>query len=594
MGSFNVKMRSKIALVLGLLVLPAIGVSVIGYRDVSRVYRDLVAMHDDQLTVALSVASTASQLNAVRAALLGMMAAPDRAAQEALHEQIRTLTRDIDTAFAALLDGARSDDVAAGLRDVRQVWQAFRDTRDGELIPAIYAGRLDEARAIATGVQAERYRRFSTGAARLVDDARGRALGFKQAASDRHRRAVAWFLGMSLASVGLVLVLTYVSTRALTRPLERIVGTLTDLADGDVDLTRRLETGRRDEVGLVALRFNAFMDHLQRVVGEARGAATELSRASVQLSAATTELSGGAQDQAASLEETAASLEEISSTVRQNADSSQQANQLATQSREAAERGGDVVRSAVAAMAEISGSSRRIADMTTTIEEIAFQTNLLALNAAVEAARAGQEGRGFAVVAAEVRALAQRAGTAAKEIKKLIDDSVAKVQVGSDAVTRSGQTLEEIVTSVKRVTDIIAEIAAASREQTMGIDQVNRAVAQMDQVVQGTTGQTERISSTAQGLAAQAAELQALVARFRLDDATGSAVTARPAALAQPAPVADIAGGPAPRARLTPSARQVAGRQPAPPAERRAPALAGAGSTNGRGGRHATDGFEEF
>jgi methyl-accepting chemotaxis protein len=205
-----------------------------------------------------------------------------------------------------------------------------------------------------------------------------------------------------------------------------------------------------------------------------------------------------------------------------------QANALAEASRTAAERGGAVVHDAVVAMGEINRSSKRIADIITTIDEIAFQTNLLALNAAVEAARAGEQGRGFAVVAAEVRNLAQRSATAAKEIKGLIQDSVGKVEVGSELVNKSGATLQEIVGSVKRVTDVIGEIAAASREQATGVDQVNQAVTQMDRVVQANAAQTEEMSSTAQALAAQAGRLQELVGRFKVAEAypaTGAPAT---------------------------------------------------------------------
>jgi hypothetical protein len=238
--------------------------------------------------------------------------------------------------------------------------------------------------------------------------------------------------------------------------------------------------------------------------------------AAQQLAAASEELSSGAQEQASSLEETASSLEEITGTIQQNADNAQQANQLAGNSREVAEKGGEVVGRAVQGMSEINAASRKIADIITAIDEIAFQTNLLALNAAVEAARAGEQGRGFAVVAGEVRNLAQRSAGAAKEIKGLIQDSVSKVEAGTHLVNQSGQTLNEIVTSVKRVTDIVSEIAAASREQAGGVEQVNRAVTQMDQVTQGNASQTEELSSTAQGLAAQATQLQQLVAQFNL------------------------------------------------------------------------------
>ena len=249
---------------------------------------------------------------------------------------------------------------------------------------------------------------------------------------------------------------------------------------------------------------------------EVSAIADNVASASQQLAAAAEELSSGAQEQASSLEETASSLEEITGTVQQNSDNAQQANQLAGNSRRVAENGGDVVSKAVQGMNEINVASKRIADIITAIDEIAFQTNLLALNAAVEAARAGEQGRGFAVVAGEVRNLAQRSAGAAKEIKSLIQDSVGKVEVGSELVNKSGHTLSEIVSSVKRVTDIVSEIAAASREQASGIEQVNRAVTQMDQVVQTNAAQTEELTATAEGLSSQASQLQSLVAQFNL------------------------------------------------------------------------------
>lgn len=241
-----------------------------------------------------------------------------------------------------------------------------------------------------------------------------------------------------------------------------------------------------------------------------------VAAASQQLAAASEQLSTGSQESASSLEETAASLEEITATVKQNADNADQANQLANSSRETAEKGGTVVSNAVRAMGEINQASKKIADIITTIDEIAFQTNLLALNAAVEAARAGEQGRGFAVVAGEVRNLAQRSATAAKEIKRLIEDSTQKVEVGSQYVNQSGETLEGIVTSVKRVTDIVAEIAAASREQSAGIEQVNRAMTQLDQVTQANASQTEEMSGTAVALSGQAEQLKQVVAQFNV------------------------------------------------------------------------------
>ncbi|MCC6508261.1 MAG: PAS domain S-box protein, partial [Pirellulaceae bacterium] len=298
------------------------------------------------------------------------------------------------------------------------------------------------------------------------------------------------------------------------RKVEVVLQVVNAVADGKFDVT--IPNLGDDAVGQVATALEAAVGAMKNALQEVNNVAGTVSTAAQQLTGVSREISAGAQSQASSLEETASSLEEITSTVKQNTDNAQQARQLANGSRDVAERGGAVVHDAVLAMDEINQSSKRIADIITTIDEIAFQTNLLALNAAVEAARAGEQGRGFAVVAAEVRNLAQRSASAAKEIKTLIQDSVSKVQNGTDLVNKSGQTLGEIVTSVKRVTDIVAEIAAASKEQLVGIEQVNKAVAQMDRVTQANAAQTEEMSGTAGMLLTHSEQLAELVSRFQL------------------------------------------------------------------------------
>jgi len=312
------------------------------------------------------------------------------------------------------------------------------------------------------------------------------------------------------------------------------------------DLERRIALdGKQAFFKAMSEGVNHLADNMTDVVRRVKGAASEVYRGAEEISQGNANLSQRTEEQSSSLEETASSMEQMTSTVKQNADNAGQANQLATAARDQAEKGGSVVSQAVRAMADINDASRRIADIIGVIDEIAFQTNLLALNAAVEAARAGEQGRGFAVVASEVRNLAGRSATAAKEIKELIQDSVKKVSDGSALVTHSGQTLEQIVASVKKVSDIVAEIAAASREQSSGIEQVNRAVMQMDELTQQNAALVEQATASSQAMADQARELNEMMARYQVNGEVGTSRTStRPSAShASAAPVASAADG---------------------------------------------------
>ncbi len=361
-------------------------------------------------------------------------------------------------------------------------------------------------------------------------------------------------LGVSLAAMIFAVILSVFIARSFAAPLGLAVEVLGRVASGD--LTAYLDVHTRDEVGRMAHALNEALEKLRTALRAVAESAATANSSSQELSSTSAAIATGAQQQAASLEETSASLgetsasleetsasmEEITATVRQTADNARHANQLASGARESAETGQGVVSNAVAAMTEIDAASAKISDIIGTIDEIAFQTNLLAVNAAVEAARAGDEGRGFAVVATEVRTLAQRSATAAKEIKALIQDSLRKVERGTELVNKSGETLQGIVTSVKRVTDIVGEIAAAAGEQSTGVEQVNTALtqvstavgqvntamSQMDQVTQSNAAQTEELSATAETMSVQAQSLQDLVGAFKLGDSPrGQAAAAR-------------------------------------------------------------------
>jgi methyl-accepting chemotaxis protein len=304
----------------------------------------------------------------------------------------------------------------------------------------------------------------------------------------------------------------------------------------DGDLTARIrEEGKDGFFKTLSGGVNGLLANTADVVRSMALAAAEVRTGSEEISRGNLDLSNRTEQQAASLEETASSMEEMTSTVKNNAHSAAQANQLASAAREQAERGGSVVNAAVVAMGEINASSRRIADIISVIDEIAFQTNLLALNAAVEAARAGEQGRGFAVVASEVRNLASRSAEAAKEIKTLIQDSVGKVTEGTRLVGESGKVLGEIVTGVKKVTDVMAEIASASREQASGIERVNKAITVMDEVTQQNAALVEEAAAAAHTLSEQASNLAQLISRYRLGESSADdtpRVPARPTARA--------------------------------------------------------------
>jgi methyl-accepting chemotaxis protein len=325
----------------------------------------------------------------------------------------------------------------------------------------------------------------------------------------------------------------------LVASVQDVVSELSRLVQGanDGDLTRSMEiAGKPGLTVSIGTGVNSLVGNMAHVVTQVKSMAAQVHLGAEEISRGNTNLSQRTEEQASSLEETASSMEQMTSTVKQTADNAGQANQLALAARQQAEKGGAVVSNAVVAMGAINGASKKIADIIGVIDEIAFQTNLLALNAAVEAARAGEQGRGFAVVATEVRNLAGRSATAAKEIKALIQDSVAKVDEGSRLVDESGRTLEEIVQAVKKVTDIVAEIAAASREQSSGIEQVNKAVVQMDQGTQQNAALVEQAAAASQAIVEQALTLNALVSHYQVTDEVSAPLAAKHGSTQRPRP----------------------------------------------------------
>ncbi len=364
-----------------------------------------------------------------------------------------------------------------------------------------------------------------------LDGARKTAAAANDATQTRAGRMQTAATALALLAVAVALALTVVMVRTLQRELggdpAQARAALSRVAEGDLTANADAE---QNTVGLMA-DLSRMQSSLQRLVAQVRDSTVSITHASTEIAQGNSDLSTRTESQASALEETAASMEELSSTVHQNADNAHQANRLALDASTVATQGGEVVAQVVDTMRGINDSSRKIADIIGVIDGIAFQTNILALNAAVEAARAGEQGRGFAVVASEVRSLAQRSAEAAKEIKGLITTSVERVEEGTQLVDKAGATMTEVVTAIRRVTDIMGEISAASSEQSTGVAQIGEAITQMDQVTQQNAALVEQSAAAAASLRTQAQELLHAVAAFRLDAAEGT----RTAALAAPA-----------------------------------------------------------
>ncbi|MFJ9535016.1 methyl-accepting chemotaxis protein [Herbaspirillum sp. NPDC101396] len=399
----------------------------------------------------------------------------------------------------------------AEINKVRDTYQAVRN----DIFKLKKAGNLDEAKKMTAEKFMPLYASYTGAVAKFRDMQRQEISTSAEAVADYYSSSRNMLIILGIVELVLGGALAWLLTISITRPLTQAVGIAETVAAGD--LSSDIVAGGKDETGQLLTALKTMNDNLLNIVSQVRVGTDTISTASSEIASGNLDLSGRTEQQAGSLEETASAMEELTSTVKQNADNARQANQLAVSASEVAQQGGAVVSQVVDTMGSINDSSRKIVDIISVIDGIAFQTNILALNAAVEAARAGEQGRGFAVVASEVRSLAQRSSAAAKEIKTLIDDSVSKVDIGSKLVQQAGETMNEVVASVKRVTDIVGEISSASQEQSAGISQVGQAITQMDETTQQNAALVEQAAAAAQSLQDQAGRLAQVVSVFKLD-----------------------------------------------------------------------------
>jgi methyl-accepting chemotaxis protein len=444
-----------------------------------------------------------------------MLAETDAAKIEELQRGVQALRERNGKAIKAIGAHVQHDpELKAAMDRISALREAINTSR-AEAFKLLKAGNREQALKKFDNEAYADMLRFRTENERFVDFTRKRVAQQIEDTTSATARAQA----LMAAGFGVMLVigllLAYRTARSITRPLREAIVVANKVADGD--LTGSIEVTSRDETGELLTALKHMNESLRTIVAEVRNGTDSIDRAAKDIASGNADLSSRTEQQASSLEETSSSMEELASSVKLNAENARQANQLASGASDVATRGGQVVQNVVNTMVGISDASKKIADITSVIDGIAFQTNILALNAAVEAARAGEQGRGFAVVAGEVRSLAQRSAVAAKEIKSLIEDSAGRVAEGSKLADDAGKTMSEVVSSVKRLTDIMAEIASASREQFSGIEQVSSAVSQMDHVVQKNAALVEEAAAAAEHMSAQTEALSQSVARFRLD-----------------------------------------------------------------------------
>jgi len=573
----NLKISTRLVGAFTLLVAMLLVIGALSVTRTMSVEADLVDITERRMTVIAEMELLRDEGNFQARAIrnIALFIDPAKVAQEkqAIAES-RTKVNEITTKVDALISSAKGREFQTRLQENRK---PFRDAVD-KFMAMIAADEREPAIAyLFDTVRPAQMAYF-----KVIDDAVAFQTEGAQAASQVAQDTVKTLIITIVAAVLLAAVIAAIVAawiiRSITRPINEAVELARAVAAGD--LTHAVTVKSKDETGVLMQALADMQTGLVQVVGRVRSGSESVSSASEQIAQGNQDLSSRTESQASALEETAASMEELSSTVRQNADNALQANQLAQSASKVAMEGGQVVSQVVDTMKGINESSRKISDIISVIDGIAFQTNILALNAAVEAARAGEQGRGFAVVAGEVRNLAQRSAAAAKEIKQLINDSVERVESGTALVDKAGATMNEVVDSVRRVTDIMGEISSASKEQSDGVGQIGEAVTQMDQATQQNAALVEEMAAAASSLRTQATDLVQAVAVFRLST-NAVAFSAVTPVVRTHAPVAAPKKSLPPVAQKKPAARPAlpAAKQPAAqPAARREPAQASADS----------------
>jgi methyl-accepting chemotaxis protein len=515
---FNLKIGQRLALGFGVILLMLVGIAAFALTQANKLNHDTVAYGTNIVPSLKLIYSVDVNLNMARRYELRALADSsgiDRKANLALLHKALQKAQDGIKQYESLVSDATDK---SKLSEVASAAQAYLASIDKVDVAATQSdGDPTQLTAFRDQVLGESFKTFkATSSAVEAWWAYNETLSDSTLAQSNatYSSVVGMIIGFSVISLILGIGGALLITRSITQPLIQAVQVAETVAAGN--LSSRIEVQSKDETGQLLGALKRMNDNLAKVVGQVRHSSDSIATGTTQIASGNADLSQRTEEQASNLQQTAASMEQLSATVKHNADTAHQAVQIASSASSSATAGGQVVTQVISTMGDISASSRKIADIIGVIDGIAFQTNILALNAAVEAARAGEQGRGFAVVAGEVRTLAQRSANAAKEIKTLINESVDKVENGSGLVNEAGRQMEDIVVQVKRVTDMIAEIASATNEQSTGIGQVSDAVNQLDQVTQQNAALVEEAAAASESLRHQAHTLSETVAIFKL------------------------------------------------------------------------------
>ena len=544
------RVRTRLTVGFGVVCVLLVASVLMGLMAMSRMGADLKAVVADHFPRIVAAANLSTQIDVIAIALRNMMLNADAADRERQTQVIAQSHQEVVRLFDTLDKTLTEPKDRALLQKVKEQRALYLAGQE-QLLGFIRSDQTDQSREYLASKLRPVLASYKASIGALVESEKNAIVTAGTDARDTAVNARNTLIGLGVTALLLAVALGWLITRSLVRELGGEPRTAADVARAVAggDFTQPIAVKDGDTTSLMA-QLAAMKDGLAQVVSQVRRGSESVAMASSEIAQGNQDLSARTESQASALEETAASMEQLGATVRQNADNASQANALARSASDVAVRGGEVVGQVVQTMKGINESSQRIADIIGVIDGIAFQTNILALNAAVEAARAGEQGRGFAVVASEVRSLAGRSAEAAKEIKQLISASVERVEQGSAMADQAGETMTEVVQSIRRVTDLMGEINAASSEQASGVAQVGEAVTQMDQATQQNAALVEEMAAAAGSLSSQAQELVQAVAVFKLD-ASQSGASAYSTPTARPAPKAAPVRMPAPARKPT-------------------------------------------